>query len=147
MKTLKTFFPSTSKNSASRRAGMQIHYVTVELISYVYTGRRHGSRNKLTKPEMWDFCDDGPQYTFSNIPAAAAAVIASSSRLSSPLPGQAVWFGPSTQAVQSVHHARHLFPLVKLGKTPCFISSLRPSASVCRHNSQTVSLQKPAAPS
>jgi hypothetical protein len=47
------------------------------------TGRRHGSNGETTQPGMCDFSDDGQNYTFSKIPAAAAATgIARSSQLS-----------------------------------------------------------------
>jgi hypothetical protein len=60
----------------------------------VEPGRRRGSTGVMTRPEMWDFNDDGRLFTFSNIPAAAAAAgSARSLQLISPCPAcQGRWY-------------------------------------------------------
>jgi hypothetical protein len=90
-------------------------------------GRRHGSTRVMTWPAMCVFhwwC-----LVVGNIPAAAAAEIARSSQLNRP------WLSLIGQALWSVHHSTNhiywapFFP-AKLGRTSCWTSSLRPSASV-----------------
>jgi hypothetical protein len=80
--------------------------------------------------------------------AIAAAGIAKSLQLSSFLPGQAVSY-TSWQAVPTVHRSTNQFPFnpllqAKLDRTPCWVDSLQPSASVVKpHRYVTLYLGRP----
>jgi hypothetical protein len=69
--------------------------------------------------------DFGVLFTFSNTPRAAEAAVARSSQLSSPLP---------EQSLQPAHHSANRRPPARQGRTPCWVSSRRPSASVYTTN-------------
>ncbi len=92
--------------------------------------------------DLTDFSQVGILCTFSNITAAAAAGIARSSQLSSFLAGQAVQYimagGPVRHGrrygppitVRIIDPPPHPSPPAGQGRTPCWVNSLRPSASV-----------------
>jgi hypothetical protein len=84
-------------------------------------------------PTVCDFGHIGVLCTFSYLPAAAAAGIARISQLSSFLLGQAVRYVMSsgnTRLSQYKLSPLHPSPPDKLGRTPCWVSFLRPSAFV-----------------
>ncbi len=90
-----------------------------------YTGKRHGSTRKMTRPAIVPACycffgDDDRLYVFSKISAASAAGISRCSQLSSPWQGRR--YGPSGQAVRTVHHSTNhtcLSTLLQLSWAGC----------------------------
>ncbi len=87
-------------------------------------------------PSSRDFGHVGVLCTFSSIPAAAAGIARSLQlQLSSSLSGQGIQYdmaGGTARPTQYKSSPLHPFPLAKQGKTPCWVVSLQPLASVVK---------------